>query len=218
MTTSRDDTVAFEDNSGLEGFASETPVFTEMLKEKGRDAQGRVLFLLGSYFRARTFHFMYSFCRHQYLRGKTYPRLLIQPFNATSFLMIPWVIFNIFDSISIRLTYNGFCEKCQMKFRKYTANQEHDRKECLYNLEHSSLIDDIISGKILQTEDQHMQQSQTVIAAGRKSAYYDLCFGKDFFSSMLDITCIWFSVGLIILILVWLFFPVLFVGVHKLGI
>ncbi len=217
LSTSKDDTLSFEDNSGMEGFQVDQPVLKQFLEDRNISEHGRTLFILGSYFRSRTFHFMYSFSRHQYLRGKTYPRTLVQPLALTSFLMMPWVAFDLFDSLMIRASYNAYCEKCKSKFKKFTGNQEHDHEECLYNREYNAIIDDIISGRILVTEDEYKRQSVTKLAANKKSAYLDLCGGKDFFSGLLDVTCIWFSVCLIIIILVWMFFPMAFVSIYNLG-
>ena len=217
LSTSKDDTVSFEDNSGMEGFQAEQPVLTQFLQDRDVSDHGRTLFILGSYFRSRTFHFMYSFSRHQFLRNKNFPRLLVQPLTPISFLMLPWVAFNLLDTLAIRMGYNAYCEKCKSKFKKFTGKQEHDHDECLYHREYNAIIDDITSGQILVSEDEFKRQSVTKLSAGKRSAYVDLCGGKDFFSGLLDVTCIWFSVCLIIIILVWTFFPVLFVSVYNLG-
>ena len=211
LTVSRDDTVGLNDDltAAESMFKSDQPVINQILKDRAINEVGRRAFIIGCYFRSRTFKFMYSFSRHEFIMEKSFKRVLAQPLNISSFLMLPWVAFNILDTLFVRFYYNGFCPKCKWKFKQFSENQQHDPEGCDYNREYSKIIDDILSGEISKSELALKQYGEAKEKAGRKSAYQVLCEEKDFLQGMLDVLCIWVSIGILIILLVITVFPLI---------
>ncbi len=213
-TVDVDDSVDLHENKDFDpnladlGLKREKPVLKEILKDWQLNEYLRVQYMVGTYFKVRTLKFMYSFSRNHFRMGKTYKRILVQPLNLTSFLIIPWAVYDILDTVFIRLTYNAFCLKCGWKFRQIHATQEHDATECEYNQEYSRVVNDIVTGNIAKSEGRIKQEAYTKIQAGKQSAYRDLCLrrrstGGWFF----DVLCVWISVCLIVSLIVVVVFP-----------
>jgi hypothetical protein len=200
-------------SSGEEKFGAVdgASVMSQFVRDRKLLAHGRMQYIVGSYFKTRTFHFMYAFSRNEFKIGKEFKRFFIQPLNMTSFLVIPWVVFNFLDSLTIRLTHHGFCEDCGWKYKKVYGKVGHDPRECEYCQEYMRVINDIVSGRITATEDELQKQALEKMAVGKRSAYKDLCSRRSFFSAVLDVTVIWVSIWLIIIFLVWVVFPSLYV-------
>ncbi len=200
------------------GFASggeEEAFIMRVIKDRRAVAYDRRYYIIGSYFNFRTLHFMYCFSRNEMKMGKTYRRALIQPLNMGSFLILPWVVFDVIDTVFVRLLYNGYCHQCGWKFKKSSPQQVHDPKECEYNHEYREIILDILSGQITRTEDKYIQLAEAKTKAGQRSAYRDLCSGRNFFTAVLDVVCVWFSISILILFLVMIVFPHLGVWINK---
>ncbi len=209
ITTDTDDPAKLRKNvvqaDRLEG---EHPFVRWLLKDRGIERHGRMQFMIGSYFRVRTFKFMYNFSRNEMRMNKDFKRILIQPLSIMSFLTIPWVIWNFIDSMAIRFLYNAHCERCNWKYKKYVSGQKHQRDECEYCLEYSALMEDVLNGRIIQTEPRFKRQAYRKVTAGKKSAYRDLFALKSQVDSFLDVTSIWFSLLILLFLGVLLFFPV----------
>ena len=202
---------------GMLGIAVE-PVLQRVVNEHGIEAHTRLQFIIASYFRTRTFHFMYAFSRNHFKMGARFDRYLVQPFNLTSFLLLPWLAINLVDSVICRFIYTKYCTKCGWKFYRTESNGEHLHRECEYNREYKEVIDAILTGSIVQREKEFKQLGLMKRHAGRRSAYWDMCRRRDFFSSILDVTCIWFSICLWILLVIYLVFPSVITGVYMLDI
>lgn len=201
-------TDSVSDDSGLaEGMQAKTGLIEQIIKSRGLSGLGRMQLIVGNYFRRRTFHFIYNFCRNEYKHGKAYSRGLIQPLNITSFLAVPWVLWDFLDTALFRLTYNGFCEKCQTKYRRASADQPHDPEDCTYCREYSMLVDDILTGRITQSEPQYKQLALQKVKMGKRSAYHDLCGQRTQFTAVVDIFCIWASIFVWVSLFVVFAFP-----------
>ncbi|HSV43890.1 MAG TPA: hypothetical protein VLJ10_04980 [Candidatus Bathyarchaeia archaeon] len=201
--------------AGLLGTGAQ-PVVNQVAQERGIQAQTRLQFIVSSYFRTRTFHFMYAFSRNDFKRGPTFKRELIQPFHVTSLLALPWLALNIVDSFVCRFLYTHYCPRCGWKFFRADVKGEHVREECDYNREYEKVVDAVLSGEIIREEEQFKRLGLMKKNARLRSAYWDLSAHTDFFSSILDLVCIWFSVCLWILLLVALTFPSIIDGVYRL--
>jgi len=203
-----------EDSLTHEGFAQDDSIILQVIKDRQEVAHDRKFYIVGSYFCTRTLHFMYCFSRNEMKMGRKFRRWLVQPLNMGSFLIIPWVVWNLIDSLFIRLFYSAYCEKCGWKYKKLVSKGGHDPDECEYNQEYAQIIRDIMIGKILQTEDKFKQAAAEKIHAGKRSAYNELCTSKNFFSGVLDITTVWFSIALILLTVVLVVFPQIGIWLH----
>ncbi len=191
----------------LAGFSIAQGIVRKLFVGRASDNHARTQFLIGNYFKIRTFSFMYTFSRNEYKMGRTYQRALIQPLSVYSFFLIPWVVYNILDTIFFRLTYNTYCEKCQCKFIRYAGQKEHNPDECEYNREYSAVVNDIVSGRITETESNLKWLAGKKIQAKKKSAYRDLCAGEKGWQPVMDVMCIWFSICLVVITLVLALFP-----------
>ncbi|MEW5894234.1 MAG: hypothetical protein AB1650_00505 [Candidatus Omnitrophota bacterium] len=203
-------------NSGFLGIAAAQSVIQKVVDDHGIKNLTRLQFIVSSYFRTRTLHFTYAFCRNDFLMGPVFRRRMIQPFNITSALMLPWVVFNLFDSVFCRFLYTRYCHKCGWKFYKVQNNNEHHHEECEYNREYKNLIEAILRGSIMWEEATFKRLGLMKKNAGRRSAYWELCEKKVFFSGALDIACIWFSICLWTLLIIGISFPYIIKAVYML--
>lgn len=204
-------------DAGFLGVASQ-PVIQQVVHDHGVEAHTRLQFIVSSYFRTRTLHFMYDFSRNDFKLGPEFKRQLIQPMHMMFFLMLPWLALNIFDSFFSRLIYTKYCSKCGWKFYRTDRGGEHCHEECEYNREYKDVVAAILNGSIMRKENTFKRLGTMKKSAGRRSAYWDLCQGKAFFSAVLDVVTIWFSVCLWIILLVALVFPSVIAGVYMLEI
>ncbi|MFP4473065.1 MAG: hypothetical protein ACLFPX_04235 [Candidatus Omnitrophota bacterium] len=196
---------------------TDNPVLRQVIEDNQVESQSRLQFIIASYFRARTFHFMYAFSRNQFKQGRAFSRELVQPFTLVSLINLPWLVINILDSIYIRLAYTQYCPKCGWKFYRYDRRErkEHQHEECEYNREYMKVINSILSGEILLREKEFKRLGLMKKSAGRRSAYWNLCTGKNFFSAVLDVACVWFSISLWLILLIALLFPFVMEGVYR---
>ena len=202
MTVSQDDS-ALE----TEFPSSDIALIEQVVRDRDSLTYENIRYIVGSYFRARTFHFLYSFSRNEFKMGKEYKRFLIQPLSFVSILMIPWVVVDVIDSLLFRTIYLGYCPECKWKYDGRTVR--HDLEECAYNEEYTALINEILTGHIAVTEGNFQNQAMAKIKEGRRSAYFDLCARKNKYEGALDVACVWFSCGLMAYSLVVVLFPLI---------
>jgi hypothetical protein len=207
ITVDKDDT---ETSLALEGVKN---IMATVVKDRNLFGHGRMQYIMGSYFRIRTFQFMYRFSRNELKVGKDNRRFLVQPLNFSWFLMLPWVIINFFDSIVFHLIYNGYCEKCGWKFNKLGGHAEHEPKVCAYNQEYTAIIEDIFSARITKTEERFQEQATEKIGHGLRSAYHDLCEPERVSSRFLDILSILISIVVVMYLAIFLVTPMIIKGI-----
>ncbi len=197
--------VAVDENE-LAYFKRDEPEAGNSLVNRNRRIgdHGHMLYILGSFFKNRTFVFSYSLSRNDMKLGKGYQRLLVQPLNFSVLFKIPWIFINILDSFLFRFIYEDCCEKCNYKIR---SRKEHSNESCEYNQEYFRIILEVLSGRIGFTEKAIQEKALEKIAAGRRSAYYDLRFRKALFERVMDAVCVVISVGIIFGLIVYLLFP-----------
>ena len=179
----------------------------DFLTSAGHGALDRKQYIIGSYFRSQSFYGMHILCRNDLKAGKAYSRVFIRPINLTTVLSLPWLLINIIDTIFFHVWNIGFCEKCQCKYRPQLLIVGHQKDECEYNQEYSSIVHDIMNGRISKTEDQYKQKAKERIAQGKSSAYQDLCAGKSGLLTFFDIVSIWITICLALYGMVSLVFP-----------
>ena len=194
-----------ESRALLEGQTASGVIAEQLARDRDRNIHENLRYLIGSYFRVRTFHFLYSFSRNDLKMGKEFKRFWVQPPSATVILALPWFAVNLLDSTFFRGFYNGYCADCGWKY--FGGHIRHDPVECEYNQEYGRLIKEILSGHILQTEEEFQRQALAKVRQGKRSAYFDLCSRKNKYESVLDVACIWFSCGILVYFLVLLIFP-----------
>lgn len=193
------------------------PVITQIVRDRTFVLDVNRQFILGSYLKHRTSRFLYFISRNEYLMGESFRRPFVQPFNVGSFLNIPWVFINVMDTALIRVNYNGYCESCGWKYKKFFKNVPHDARECEYRREYTQVIKDILTCKITITEKDLLDNSLKKLREGKPSAYNDLCFQRTFFPVALDLLSILVSIFFIIYVLVRISLPPLSKAASKAG-
>ena len=188
----------------------------DFLKSAGRGELDRKQYIVGSYFRSRSFSFTYAFCRNELKMGKAYPRFLIRSLDFSALLSLPWLLVNVIDSILFRSIYVGFCEKCQHKYQPQGDIIGHEKNSCDYCLEYSVIVKDIMTGQIAKTEDQHKRRAQEDLARGQRSAYRDLCSQEKGWDVVFDVLSIWLTICLAVFLLARLLVPSLIKGFDQL--
>jgi len=203
-----------DDLDALRGFSAEDTVLESVIRDRRKVAGDHRFYVIGSYFCTRTLHFIYAFSRNEMKMGRIFKRRLIQPLNMGSFLIIPWVLWDLIDSFFFHLVYNSYCLKCGWKYHS-SGKKEHDAAECEYNQEYAEIIRDILSGRIIQNEGRYREAALIKEAVGKRSAYRYLCGPRNFLSSIVDVACVWFSILLMIVFFVAVVFPSFSVLFHK---
>lgn len=212
-TVSRDDTGFGEkgEQNTARIFDFQRPVIEQLVdSRKGVEEPNQILntqFMMGNYFRNRTFNFMYSFCRNEFKIGKKFRRPLVQPLHIASVLMLPWVVWDLIDSVLMRIFYTGYDEKCGWKYFKLGAAQEIDPERREYNKEYSALLENILTGKILFSEERFRQDAEFKKFEGKRSAYYDLCSKNTSFMKVVDLMVVWFSIAFLLFLIVSITLP-----------
>ena len=166
-------------------------------------------YLMGTYFRKKSFPFTYSLNRNQFKMGSQFAQLLVQPVDFSFFIRIPWIVINLLDSFFLRIVYSGFCQDCGWKCRKMSSQIDHSKEECEYNREYSAILQDILSGKIIRNELSYESEATQKIRAGKKSAYYKLCERTNSFVTFVDLITIFISIAIFIYIVVGLAGPLI---------
>ncbi len=180
-------------------FTKEKKIFkAKVQREGGSDSSERVEYLMGSYFRSRSFLFSYLFHRQEYKIGNKFRRFLIEPLRMTSFLKIPWVLVDLVDTLFFRMLYGGYCPVCQCKIRMFLRENLHPKTECDYNKEYTQVIQQIRNGEIAKNEFGFRISGAEKKKKGLKSAYYDLCEKRNPFERITDVLTILFSITIII--------------------
>jgi hypothetical protein len=217
LVSAEEDKTDLEDrvDSGMMGIIVE-PIFQKVVNDRGIQEHSRLQFIVASYFRTRTFLFMYKFSRNNFKKGSEFKCFFIQPVTVISLLLLPWLAINIIDSILCRFLYTKYCPKCGWKFFKHERNGEHSHRECEYNREYQEVIDSIMSGMIIQKEKDFKRLGLMKRNAGRKSAYWDLCGRRSWVQGVLDVASIWFSIIFWLVLVIWLIFPAILSGVYML--
>ncbi len=213
LKVERDDTVGFRDEKDFDpnlvggDIRREVSTLKQILSDWELGEYLRAQYVVGTYFKVRTFKFLYDFSRNHFKMGRDFKRLLVQPLNLTSFLTLPWVIYNTLDSIYIRLSYNAYCTKCGWKFHQVHATQLHNSAECEYNMEYSRIVKEILNGNLNKTEGLIKESAYKKIRSGKRSAYKDLCSRRSGIGWFFDVMCIWLSILALMTIVVILVFP-----------
>ena len=199
----------FEEDSGGKLQKKRKDLLRQIVRDRRIQGHGRMQYIVGSYFRTRTFQFMYGFSRNEFRQGEGFSRLFVQPIQAFHiFFVLPWVFIDLIDSVIFRLIYTKYCPLCGWKYYKTDSRGGHDAKECDYCREYSLIIDDILSGRITQSERIFKKRAMERVAEGSRSPYDDLCCQRKLVFSIMDVICIWFSMTLLLSILVLGLWPI----------
>lgn len=192
-----DDTTVFLSN--------DTASLGRVIRKKHDVPQEDPHYVIGNYFKSRTFYFFYFLSRNEMKMGKEYKRFFIQPYNAVFLLMLPWVAINFVDSILFHLRYRRYCPTCKWKYTGRSA--VHDPRKCAYNREYTLVINAILTGFIARIEPTFHGQAEAELKRGQRSAYHELCTHKNDHEKALDITSICVSCGLTAYFIIAVFIP-----------
>ena len=187
--------------------SAETDALGKMVKSEESITHGRMEQFVSSYFRTKTFSFLYAFNRNEFKISKEFKRFFVQPIDFAVIIKIPWMVIDLVDSLFVRLFYGGFCPECNWKYRNLLS-KGHAKQECDYNKEYSSILEQILNGGIVHSEDKFAAEALQKVKEGKRSAYYNLCSRRKTIESLLDISTILASLGLIVFIITKLTMPI----------
>ena len=154
-------------------------------EEKRPDAYKE--YLIRRYLKDDSLFLLYDIAKNRLMHGRSPKRFLIQPVNATAFFNIPWFIFNIISTNVFHMNYTAFCERCNCKH----LPGSHSQEECDYNIDYFSILDDIMTGDIVNTRFIYEYEGSKNRKEDRRSAYHDLFerhLGIEVFLDMMSIT------------------------------
>ena len=212
-----EDTMAFlstEDDTTIL-LSNDTGSLGEVIWKKDTLSPEDARYVIGSYFKSRSFYFFYGLSRNELKMEKKYKRFFIHPLNFLFFLMIPWAVINVIDSVFFHLRYRNYCPTCKWKYAGRSAR--HDPRECAYNREYTLVINAILTGFIARIEPTFHSQAMAEVKRGQRSAYLELCTHKNKYEKALDILNVCFSCGLILYILWAVFVPLITKAAAPLG-
>ena len=140
-----------------------------------------------SYLKNRSLFLDFDIHKNRLKHGKQLKRFFIAPINITAIVNIPWFIFNVITSNLFYMENIDYCPFCSSKCNK----ARHTKEECEYNIEYCSILNNIISGNIVDTKNIYQAYAQERRNKGLKSAYHDLFNRKmrtEFFWDLMSVT------------------------------
>ena len=212
-----DDTVAFlskEDDTTVL-LANDTESLGQVIWKKDTLSPEDARYVIASYFKSRTFYFFYGLSRNELKMGKEYKRFFIHPLTFFFFLMIPWAVIDVIDSLFFHLRYRSYCPTCKWKYAGRSA--PHDPRECAYNREYTLVVNALLTGFIARMEPTFHSQAMAEVKRGQRSAYLELCTHKNKHEKVLDIASICFSCGLYLYVLIGVLVPLITKFIASLG-
>jgi len=165
-----------------------------------------------SYLKNRSLFLDFDLFKNRLKHGKRLKRFFIAPVHLTSVLNLPWFIFNIINTNLFHLNFTEFCPKCNCK----CIPGQHDQGTCDYNLEYFNILNDILSGRILENKEIYMHYAAEKRMKGLRSAYNDLFRRNIYWEIFWDLLSIGFSIMLWIFVAVNVSFPMFMVLVQRL--
>jgi len=204
-----DDTIAFlsKEDDSVVLLSNDIKPLEHAIRDKDTLGQENIRYLIGNYFKSRTFYYFHVLSRNELKMGKEYKRFFIQPFNFVFLMMIPWAVINVIDSLFFHLKYRTYCPICKWKYAGQSVR--HDARECAYNREYTLVINAILTGFIARIEPTFQSQAMAEVKRGQPSAYHDLCVRKNRYEKALDVVCLCFSCGLMLYVLMALLVPLI---------
>lgn len=190
------------------------PVTRQALVGRKMTLHDRMQLVLGNYFRVRNFSFKYHCAKYEYRMGEGFKRRLIFPLSVASFIMIPWVIYDIWDSFMFRSQYKNYDEDSTFKMTPAMRRSSgYDPREVEYCKEYAAIIEDIITGKIGEKEEDYVRLAEEKVKAGQRSAWRDMHSFKSFKYGLMDMVFIVFSLLCWVLVMTAIFYPPFFQAV-----
>lgn len=165
-----------------------------------------------SYLGNRSLFLDFDLHKNRLKHGRRLKRFFIAPINMTAVFNIPWFFFNIIATNLFHMEYVDYCSYCNSKCNKKTHTQE----ECNYNIEYYNILNDIISGTMVDRKEIYKQYSAERQKKGLKSAYYDLFCRQVRTEIFWDLMSVGLSVAFWLFIIVYISFPMFKVLVQKL--
>ncbi|MDP8265753.1 MAG: hypothetical protein P9M07_02270 [Candidatus Aceula meridiana] len=167
----------------------------------------RKSYLLGVFFRRRTFLTSFLFSLNDMKSGQSRKRFWIQPMSMSGFIKLPWFLINFFCSIIFYFSYQGYCKVCDMKYVPISG-EGHCKDDCEYNQEYNQIVQSLFCGKIFiglkSLEEAALERTNH----GKRSAYFDLMRGNVLVEKFLDILSIWITMAFYIYLIVIIVMPI----------
>jgi len=164
-----------------------------------------------SYLKDRSLFLDFDIYKNRMKHGRKLKRFFVAPINITAIVNIPWFIFNLITSNLFHMEYVDYCALCNSKCNK----KSHTREECDYNIEYFNILNDIISGCIIDRKAIYQQYAEERRKRGLKCAYDDLFFRKVRTEVFWDFLSVGLSVAFLLYTMVFVSLPMFKVLVQK---
>ncbi len=141
---------------------------------KGKSQQGLTdsykQYHIRSYLKNRSCFLDFDLYKNRLIHGRRLKRFFIAPVRISAIVNIPWLLFNIISSNKFHLEYTEYCPRCECKY----IRGAHTKEECEYNVEYFNILNDILSGQIVQRKIIYEEYARWRMRNGLRSAYRDL--------------------------------------------
>ena len=153
-----------------------------------------------SFLKDRSLFLDFDLYKNRMKHGRHLKKFFIAPVRPSALLNIPWFIFNVISSNLFHMEYTEYCPRCETKYMK----GRHTQADCDYNIEYFSILNDILTGKIIQRRIIYEEYARQRRAKGLRSAYRDLFHRKirtELFWDFLSVaSSVWFWIYLIVFV------------------
>ena len=144
-----------------------------------------------SYLKDRSLFLEFDLYKNRLKHGNQLKRFFIAPINVTAVINLPWFFFNIVASNLFQMQHTKFCRRCNSKY----IPGQHSTDDCDYNIEYFHILDDILSGEIVNHKAIYHAHFQEMKKKGSRSAYGDLFDRPVRWEGFLDLLSIGLSIA-----------------------
>ncbi len=166
-----------------------------------------------SYLKDHSLFLDYDLHKNYLRRGRDSIRFFVAPVNLTCLFNIPWFFFNVLSTNFFHMKYTGYCPKCNNKI----IPGKHTPLECSYLTEYSHILEDILSGRIVNQKIVYEHYAEECHQKKIPSAYDDLFCRHVRWEIFFDLTSIGLSLAFWIYIAVNISWPMFNVLIQQLN-
>ncbi len=165
-----------------------------------------------SYLGNRSLFLDFDIQKNRVKHGPRLKRFFIAPINMTCVFNIPWFFFNLLNSNFFHLAHTRYCDRCDCKY----IPGRHTEEECDYNIEYFNILEDILSGHIIDRRPLYQSYALEILHQKKRSAYVDLFCRKARWEAFWDITSITLSIMFWVFIVAYIAYPMFQILIQKL--
>ena len=172
--------------------------FKSLIGKESEISDGYAQYHIRGYLGNRSLFLDFDLHKYRLKHGPRLKRFLITPVSFFSLFNLPWLVYNLIATNLFHMDHTQYCSRCGCKVKP-----PHTQIDCDYNIEYFSILDDIISGRIIERKNFYQTLTDEKEKKGQPSAFNDLFKRPVKLEIFLDIVSITFSLFL------WLYLSVL---------